>query len=83
MQADPVLYFNISTEGLLIDLSGIYVDDSLHCGNDKFLALKDASLKNYESWNRGMDKTKFSGINILSTRYGIDMHQWPYLSQIK
>lgn len=70
----PALHLKFSTEGLLDVISGIYVDASLHYGNDKFLVLTDASLKKFEPRNREMDKWKFYGVNVLYIRYGIDIH---------
>lgn len=81
--ADPALYFKHKDKGILIGISGIHVDDSLHSGNKEFLKLTDKSLNKFESRKRKLDNMKFSGINISTTRSGMELHQWHYISQIK
>lgn len=81
--ARPTLFFKTSKEVHLIGLPGIYVLDYFHCVNITLFALTDASLNKFESRSISMDKTKLSGVSILSTIHGKTIHQWPYLSQIK
>lgn len=45
--ADPALYFKTTEHGTRIGLSGPYVDDSLHCGNEQFLNLTDKILDKF------------------------------------
>lgn len=54
------------------------MDDSLLCGNEKFLKETDKSLTKFESRNREMDNTLFAGVKIKTTSDGFSLSQEHY-----
>lgn len=61
--ADPALYFKMDESGMIIGISDIYIDNSLHCGNEQFLHLTYKSLPFFDSRKQLMG-TKFSCVYI-------------------
>jgi hypothetical protein len=74
-------YKNIGNN--LVGLTGTYVDDSLLAGNLEFEKVTKTAMDKFESRDREMDNTKFSGVNITTTDEGFDLDQNDYIARIK
>ena len=67
----------------LIGMTGIYVDDSLLCGNDEFLKASDKSLETFESREREMDNTLFAGVKVTTVEAGFELSQKHYTKSLR
>lgn len=68
------LFFKL-IQGQLGGLSGTYVDDGIHAGNEDFLKECDKTQEKFKSRARELDNFTFSGIQLETTPDGIRLHQ--------
>ena len=71
---DASLFFK-HIDSKLTGMTGSYVDDSLLCGDKRFLRLSDKSLEKFESRERKLDSTTFAGVRTKTTPNGFGLSQ--------
>ena len=79
---DISIFFKM-IRGKLTGMSGMYVDDGIHAGNDEFLKLCDRSQKRFKSKPREMGTFTFAGVRVETTDEGIKLGQEAYAQSIK
>lgn len=79
---DISLFFKL-VRGKLAGVSGTYVDDGIHTGNDEFLKECDKTEQKFTSRQRALDNFTFSGIEISTHKEGIRLCQRNYALSIK
>ena len=79
---DIALYF-LYEDKELQGLIGVYVDDSLICGNKNLLDITEQTLHKFESRDRELDNTTFAGVNVSTHGNEIRLDQHQYLSNIE
>lgn len=75
---DVSLFF-MYIDGKLAGMTGSYVDDSLHCGNEKFLKPSGKSLEKFESRDREFDDFVFAGVTVRNSPNGFKLGQEDYI----
>jgi hypothetical protein len=79
--ADPSLYFR-SIGNRLIGLSGVYVDDMLHCGTPDFLRDSKTTSRIFDATPKTMRTAKFAGVNFRQTESGIETDMSDYIEKL-
>lgn len=79
---DISLFFKL-IRGQLSGLSGTYVDDGIHTGDDAFLKDCDKTQAKFQSREREFNNFTFAGIQVETTSKGIRLHQERYALAIK
>ena len=79
---DMSCYYKREEEEELQGLLGVYVDDTLAAGSEKFKKLTDNIEKHFESKPREYLPFQFAGINIKKKENGFIMEQQHYVSTI-
>ena len=78
-----ISFFFKMIRGKLAGMSGMYVDDGIHAGNDEFLKLCDRTQKRFKSKPREMGTFTFAGVRVETTDEGIKLGQEAYAQSIK
>ena len=79
---DIALYI-LHGDNELQGLVGVYVDDSLICGNKHFMDIIEKNLDKFESRAREIDNKTFAGVNVSTHGPAIHLDQHQYLSEIQ
>ena len=79
---DISLFFKVQ-DGILQGVSGYFVDDGIHAGNELFQKENEKIEQRFISKPREFDDFKFAGIHITRTPQGISLQQVDYTKTIK
>lgn len=79
---DISLFFR-HIRGALSGISGTYVNDGIHSGDENFLKQCDKTQQKFTSRAREMDCFTFAGIEVETTASRIRLHQTKYAQSIK
>ena len=78
---DNALFIKVEHDQLL-GLTGIYVDDSIHCGNKAFAKLTDETAKLFDSREKEFNNTKFAGVSIEKDDSSFHLHMKEFLDSL-
>lgn len=71
---DIRLFFKL-IQGKLAGISGMYVDDSFHAGNEEFLEHTKKTEQKFDSKPRDMNDFNFAGMHVETTAEGFRLYQ--------
>jgi hypothetical protein len=80
LDAGPSLYFR-PVGNRLIGLSGVYVDEMLHCGTAEFLPNLKTTSRIFDAIPETMRTANFAGVNLRQAESGIETYMSDYLAK--
>ena len=78
-----ISFFFKKANGKLKGLAGTYVDDTLFAGDTEFLDHTEETSRRFESKDRELDSTRFSGVYIENKGNGFAIHQSNYVDRLE